>query len=107
MTACQAKKIIHTNIPKSLNEKFVKSDRSERFIIPKFNLVSIKNKSFFYNSQKILNFLLNHDIQYHKLTTDVFKSRIKNHLLSLQSKSLQGDDAWLPCNHDLFSTIVL
>ena len=64
MTACEAMKIVVSAIPKSIKDKFTFSERSDRIILPKFNLVSTMKRSFVYNSAKILNYLLEHDIIY-------------------------------------------
>ncbi len=106
-TACEAMKIVKSGIPCSINEYFKISETSKRFILPKIRLTSVMQRSFVYNSKKILNHLLNNDISYCKLSVDIFKTRLRKHLLYLQSKSLNGDDSWLPCNHDLFSHIKL
>ena len=105
MTACEAMKIVVSAIPKSIRNKFTLSERSDRIILPKFKLMTIMKRSFVYNSAKILNYFLDHDIIYNRLSIKVFKTRLKKHLLAIQSKSLQGDDSWLPCNHDIFSSI--
>ncbi len=107
MTACEAMKIIKTKIPSTLYSLFTRSSRSNRFIFPLFNLTSIMNKSFVYNSKKLLNYLLQHDIKYHELPITSFKTRLKKHLMYVQSKSINGDDSWLPCNHDLFSNVTV
>ena len=44
MTSCEAMKIVNTGIPKSLKENFIVSDRSDRFILPKLNLMKIMKK---------------------------------------------------------------
>ena len=61
-----------------------------------------------YNGSKIINHLLECDIPYFGLISiPVFKSRLKRHLLFMQSKSRSGDEDWLQCNHDIFSDITL
>ena len=76
--------------------------------LPKFNFESFIAKSFMFNSSKILNYLLGNDIPYMNVISDsVFKSRLKFHLLTLQGQSRAGDDDWLPCNHDIFSSVIL
>ena len=107
LTASEASKIINYKMPKNLKHMFVLSAHSDRLITPKFHLSLAINNSFIYNSQKILNFLLNHDIPYNKISINTFKKRLKNHLITLQSKSIEGDDSWLPCNHDIFSSITV
>ena len=98
-------KIVNTCIPKSLFELYTIANRSNRFILPRIRLATIMNRSFIYQSKKILNYLLQNDIKYDELSIPIFKNRLKRHLLHMQSRSLKGDDSWLPCNHDLFSNI--
>ena len=105
MTASESTKIYKIEIPKTLFELYEFSKISDRFIPPSFNLTTIKVKSFIYNSTKILNFLLKHDIPYCELSIANFKQRLKKHLLYIQNKSVQGDESWLPCNHSLFSDV--
>ena len=76
------------------------------FILPKFMLNKIMNKSLIFNASKIVNYLIKHDIKYFELSANVFKKRLKKHLLFTQSISVKGDENWLTCNHDLFSDIV-
>ena len=99
-------KIIRTNTPINLRNKFMISKLSKRCIIPKFSLTRIMNKSLIFNSSKILNYFLQHDITYYNLSIDVFKKSLKKHLIFTQSASVKGDNSWLPCNHDIFSNIV-
>ena len=105
LTGCVATKIIESGTPITIRSMYVVSEHSDRLITPKIKLSLALNNSFIYNSQKILNFLLNHDIPYNKISLKTFKKRLKRHLLAIQSTSLVGDDSWLPCNHDLFSSI--
>ena len=105
MTCIEATKIVQFESPIAIYEFFDISIRSQRFIIPKFRLSKIMNKSFIYNSSKILNYLLQQDIKYYELSPDNFKTRLKKHLTFTQSLSINGDDEWLPCNHDIFSDV--
>ena len=106
ITASVAMKIVRLCTPKALFDFYVISERSNRFILPLFSLTSNMNKSFVFNSMKILNYLLQHDIEYHDLSFENFKARLKKHLLAIQFKSVnKGDDYWLPCNHDIFSFV--
>ena len=52
-----------------------------------------------------MNYLLQQDIKYYELSPDNFKTRLKKHLTFTQSLSINGDDEWLPCNHDIFSDV--
>ena len=61
-------------------------------------------RNFVYNSTKILDYISDHDIIYNRWLVNSFKSRLKRHFLAMQFISLQGDDSWLPYNHDMFST---
>ena len=107
-TAVEGMKILKTSSPKFLMDNFGVSERSDLLILPKFNFESFKAKSFIFNSSKILNYLLGNDIPYMNVISDsVFKSRLKFHLLTLQGQSRAGDDDWLPCNHDIFSSVIL
>ena len=106
MTAIEAMKSIRTLTPISLYNRFRVSKITSRCIIPKFSLSKIMNKSFIFNSSKVLNYFIQHDIKYYELSIDVFKKRLKRHLLFTQSASVNGDVWWLPCNHNLFSDIV-
>ena len=100
-------RILNQETPYNIYRQFTISDRSFRLMYPKFNSSKIKDSNFIYNGSKIINYLMMHDIPYNILTAAVFKNRLKKHLLSIQSQSIQGDANWLPCNHDLFSTISL
>lgn len=104
---CFSMRILNQETPHNIYRQFTISDRSFRLIYPKFNSSKIKDSNFIYNGSKIINYLMMHDIPYNLLTAAVFKKRLKKHLLSIQSQSIQGDANWLPCNHDLFSTISL
>ena len=107
LTACEAMKIVEKCTPKSIYKLYTISDRSHRFVLPRIRLSTVMNRSFIYQSEKILNYLLQNDIKYHELTVTIFKNRLKKHLLYNQGRSLKGDDSWLLCNHDLFSNITL
>lgn len=104
-TASELMKILNSNSPKPLYDFFKISAHSERCIYPKFNLEFYKSKSFVFNGSKILNYLLQQDIPYSGISNPVFKSRLKRHLITMQSQSVARDDAWLPCNHNIFSDI--
>ena len=104
-TASELMKILNSNSPKPLYDFFKISAHSERCICPKFNLEFFKSKSFVFNGSKILNYLLQQDIPYSEISNSVFKSRLKRHLITMQSQSVARDDAWLPCNHNIFSDI--
>ena len=104
-TGCLAMRILTTHVPVNIMQMFKVSERSYRLIFPKFSHTKIKNNSFVFNSSKILNYLLDHAIPYYILSDTVFKHRFKSHLINIQNLSLEGDDNWLPCNHDLFSNI--
>ena len=106
-TANSAARILCTEIPKLIYNLFEVSDRTHRLILPKFNRSSVKTNSFIFNSSKILNYLLQHDIPYHILPLSIFKKRLKRHLQATQNLSVNGDDSWLPCNHDLFSNVTV
>ena len=107
-TATEAMKVISTQSPCLLFNFFQPSVRSNRLLLPKFNYESLKKKSFVYNGSKIINYLINHDIPFFGLISlPVFKIRLKRHLLTIQGRSRSGDDAWLQCNHDIFSDIRL
>ncbi len=107
VTAAEAMKIVEYCSPVTIYNMYKISERSHRFILPKVSLTEIMNKSFTYQSMKILNYLIQHDIKYYELSIDNFKTRLKKHLLNLQSVSVNGEDDWLPCNHDLFSDITV
>jgi len=106
-TATETMKIISTGSPVHLRNNFQVSERSVRLLIPKFEHESLKRISFTYNGSKIINHLLNCDIPYYGLSISVFKSRLKIHLLTMQSRSRPGDAEWLQCNHDIFSDIIV
>ena len=107
VTGCIAMRLINERIPIDIYNRFKISSRSDRLLYPKFCSSKIKNNSFVLNSSKILNYLYEHDIPYHLLSTPVFKKRFKNHLLFVQNLSIIGDHNWLPCNHDIFSNITI
>ena len=107
VTACEAMKIVTSGIPISLYNYYKISEKSKRFILPKTRLSSVQKRSFVYKSKKILNYLSVNDITYYDLSVNTFKNRLRKHLLYLQSKSLIGDDSWLPCNPDLFFDVKL
>ena len=107
-TAVEGMKILKTSSSRFLIDNFRISERSNLLIYPKFNFESFKAKSFTFNCSKILNYLLGYNIPYLDIISDsVFKSRLKCHLLTLQGQSRAGDDDWLPCNHDIFSSVIL
>jgi hypothetical protein len=99
-------RLIEEKIPVNIYNRFTLSDRSSKILYPKFSMSKIKNNDIF-NSSKILNYLLGHDIPYHILPITTFKKRLKNYLLNIQNRSIPGDNNWLPCNHDFFSNIVV
>ena len=71
-------------------------------------IFAIFSTHFRIKGSKILNYSLEHDIPYHGLISEiVFKSRLKRHLLAIQSQSRTGDSGWLPCNHDIFSDVAI
>ena len=104
-TGIEAMKIVFMKSPTLLSNYFNVSKRSNRLILPSFHYESLKQKSFIYNGSKILNYLIDQDIPYMNISVPVFKARLKKHLLFIQGRSVNGDDAWLPCNHSLFSDI--
>ena len=71
-TASFATRILTTEIPRSIFNLFTVSERTNRLILSKFNRSSIKTNSFIFNSSKILNYLLQHDIPYHILPLSIF-----------------------------------
>ena len=52
---------------------FVVSDQNKRLIMPLFSLSTIKNTSSVANSVKMIDYLLNRDISYCKLSVETFK----------------------------------
>merc|ERR1712025_714822 len=97
-------KILLTKSPANIFNNFEVSERSIRLLIPHFKHETLKRLSFTYNGSKIINHLLECDIPYFGLISiPVFKSRLKRHLLTNQSRSRSGDEDWLQCNHDIFS----
>ncbi len=74
-------------------------------IYPKLTFSKVKDNNFVFNASKILNYLMDHAIPYHILSIAIFKKRLKHHLLNTQNVGINGDDNWLPCNHDLFSNV--
>ena len=107
-TATESMKILTSQSPRLLFDYFEISGHSNRLIFPKFNLESLKSKSFIFNGSKILNYLLEHFIPYFgMISCSVFKTRLKRHLLTIQSRSRTGDNEWLPCNHNIFSDVNL
>ena len=104
-TASELMKILNTGSPKNLSEFFNVSAHSGRIIFPKFNLEFFKSKSFVFNGSRILNYFLQQDIPFTEISHSVFKTRVKRHLLTIQSHSVAGDSSWLPCNHNIFSNV--
>ena len=104
-TASELMKILNTGSPKNLSEFFNVSAHSGRIIFPKFNLEFFKSKSFVFNGSRILNYFLQQDIPFTGISHSVFKTRVKRHLLTIQSHSVAGDSSWLPCNHNIFSNV--
>jgi Mor family transcriptional regulator len=45
------------------------------------------------------------DIPYTGISIEVFKTRLKRHLMAIQSQYVAGEDYWLPCNHDIFPAV--
>ena len=101
-TGCFAMRVLTSKVPVTIFNRFKISDRTERLIFPKFTLSKVKDNNFVFNASKILNYLMDHAIPYHILTVAIFKKILKNHLLNIQNISINGDENWLPCNHDLF-----
>ena len=99
--------ILKCRQPKQLFSLFTVSNRSSRLVIPKFKKSRIKNENFLYNASRILNYLSDNDISYLVCSPEIFKKRLKQHLLNMQSISVNGDANWLPCNNNLFSDIVI
>ena len=63
-------------------------------------------KSFIFNSSKVLNYLLVHNVPYFDTVSEhTFKYRLKSHLLYLQGQCRAGDMEWLPCNQTIFSDV--
>ncbi len=106
-TACSAMRILTLNTPINIYNIFTISNRSDRLLLPRFTSTRIKDNNFIFNASKIINYLFDHAIPYHLLTVAVFKKRLKMHLLNTQNVSVNGDDSWLPCNHDLFSNVTV
>ena len=100
-------RLLTSQVPVTIFNRFTISDRTDRLILPKFTLSKVKDNNFVFNASKILNYLMDHAIPYHILTVAVFKKRLKNHLLNVQTLSIDGDNNWLPCNHDLFSNVTV
>ena len=107
-TATEGMKILRNNSPGVLFKQFTISGHSNRLIYPKFKFESLKEKSFTFNSSKILNYFIDQDIPYFGIISDpVFKLRLKRHLLTIQGQSRIGDEEWLPSNHNIFSDVRL
>ena len=104
-TGCIAMGLLKERIPVDVYHRFSISSRSCRLLYPKFSMSKTKNNNFVFNASKILNYLLEHDVPYHILSISIFKKRFKNHLLHIQNLGLNGDNGWLPCNHDIFSNV--
>jgi hypothetical protein len=62
-----------------------------------------KSKSFVFNGSRIVNYLQQQDVPYSGISNSVFKTRLKRHLITMQSQSVARDNAWLPCNHNIYS----
>ena len=107
VTALEGMKIIKFSCPPAICNLYTISQRSKRLILPKIHFSEVMCKSFIYNSKRILNYLLEHDIKYHEISVNNFKQRLKRHLLFNQGISVNGEDSWLPCNHDIFSDITV
>ena len=107
-TAVESMKVLRSDAPKAIVKNFTISTITSRLIFPKCKLEATKSRSFIYNGSKILNYLLDNDIPYPAIISEqVFKARLKSHLLFSQSQSRTGDVEWLPCNHSIFSYIRL
>ena len=76
-------------------------------MLPKFNLATNANKSFVFNSSKIVNYLLNQDILFTENNILNFKNMLKRHLMFQQSVSINKDPNWLPNNNNIFSDILV
>ena len=91
ITACEAMKIVDDCIPKTIYELYTISNRSYHFILPRIRLNTIMKHSFIYQSMKILNYLLQNDINYNELSISIFKCRLKRHLLYNQCTENYGN----------------
>ena len=86
---------------------FLLSAKSNRLILPMFNLATNANKSFVFSSSKIINYLINHGIIFTENTVDSFKNKLKRHLIFRQSASINKDINWLPSNNDIFPDLYI
>ena len=107
ITAIEGAKLVKSGRPRAIYYYFEISARTKRFILPKTRLTEIQSKSFIYNTKKILNYAMNHDMKYDELSVNTLKLRLKRHLLYIQNISVNGEATWLPCNHDIFSCITV
>ena len=89
-SGCITIRIFNQAIPINISSKFTISERSYRLLYPMLKSNKIKNHNFIFNSSKILNYLLAHDITYYILSVPVFKKRLKVHLLNVQNASING-----------------
>ena len=105
MTACTAKKVLCSGMPRIIFNLYEPSLRSSRLELPKFKKEKIKLNSFIFNSSKILNYLTANKVSYKNLSLDTFKINLKRLLMTRQNISLRNDPNWLPLNYSFFSGI--
>ena len=105
ITSNESKKILCTKKPQLIYDFYILSERSSRLIIPKYNYSKISNRSFIFNSSKIINYMLTNGIEYSSNSQYTFKTIVKGHLLFKQSQPINFEPDWLPCNINIFSDI--
>ena len=105
LTALETRKILTLNKPEQIFSLFVKSVRSNRLILPKFNTERYKSNSFVFNSSKIVNYVLSNNIDIYSMSQITLKVNLKRFLMNKQSATIHGDINWYPCNLSIFSDI--
>ena len=105
MCANEAKKILCLGKPLLLYDKFIKSTRTDRLILPKFSYSSYSANSFVFQASKIFNLFLAQDIYYTRNSIETFKAKIKKQLQTLQGITINQDPNWYPFNTNIFTDI--
>ena len=106
LTSTECRKLIINNSPTNIYNLYVISIRSKRLMLPLYKHSTLSKSSFVFNSSKIINYLLTQDIDYTENSHDVFKSKLKRHLMFTQSISFKNNMDWLPCNTNIFSDVI-
>ena len=107
LTTTEVRKILTESKPEQIHGMFMKSARSNRLILPKFNKERYKSKSFIFNASKIANYFISNNIDLYAMSQSTLKINLKRYLIARQSTTLHKDPNWFPYNLSIFTDIAL